>query len=150
MEVDAMLCNYAEAEGGKLYVSGAGISLMWVGAQPPHVVNFFVGAVVQVPYTATNQPHRVTVRLEELDGPSVLPWVPDGHPDTPPPVVLENEFNVGRPPGIDPGEAQSVPLAFGFVGLPLSTVGSYTVVVEIDGTEMRRLPFRVLVPPPGR
>jgi hypothetical protein len=41
-----------------------------------------------------------------------------------------------------------VPVAFGFQGMPMSTLGSYSFRVDIDGVEARRLPFRVAPQPP--
>ena len=37
------------------------------------------------------------------------------------------------------------PFAFQLTGLPMPHLGLHSVVVEIDGAEVRRLAFRVLV-----
>jgi len=140
-----MLCDHAEAAESKLFINGGAINLLWVAPQPPHVVTFAVAAVVQVPYNATNQAHTITVRLLDEDGNPVVPWVPEGVPDQPAPIQIEVTFNVGRPPVLTPGEAQALPFAFNLQGLPLSRLGLYSAVVELDGAEVRRLPFRLLV-----
>jgi hypothetical protein len=147
MEVDAILCNHAEAAENKLYVSGGGINIAWVPPEPPHLVHVALGGVVQVPYTATNQPHSLVVRLIDEDGQAVTPWTPEGS-DTPPPVEIQTGFNFGRPPQLPHGEDQAFPFAMKFQ-LAVPHVGAYAFVIEIDGTEMRRLHLRATVPPAG-
>lgn len=142
----ALLCDHAEAAEGKLFINGAGINVLWVQPQPPHTVSFSVGAIVHVPYTATNQAHVITVTVFDEDGQPVVPWVPDGAPDSPPPVKIEGQFNVGRPPMLPVGESQTLPFAFNLQGVPLPGLGMFSVTIDLDGTEMRRLPFRLMVP----
>ena len=125
MDVDAFLCDHAEVAEGKLFANGAGINICLVSMQPPHVVNLFLAAVVHVPYTATNQAHQLTVSIVDEDGQGMVPWVPEGA-GSPGPVVLETEFTVGRPPTLQPGESQPVPVAFGFQGMPVPALGSYS------------------------
>jgi hypothetical protein len=145
MEVDALLCNHAEVADGKLYVNGAGINMAFVGPQPPQMISVAVGLVVQVPYTATNQMHTVSLRLIDQDGSPVHPWVPPGvEPGGP--VALNLPFNLGRPPHLQPGETQSHPMSVGFQ-LPVPGLGLFLFMIEVDGTEVRRLPLRVMVPP---
>lgn len=146
MQVDAVLCDHAEIAEGKLFLNGGGINLLYVGPQAPYVINLFFAAVVHVPYTATNAQHTLTLRLLDDDGSAVVPWAPDGAQANGP-VVIETEFNVGRPPGLQAGQSQPVPVAFGFPGLPLSRLGGYVFVLEIDGAEERRLTARVLTQP---
>jgi uncharacterized protein DUF6941 len=151
MDVDAFLCDHAEVAEGKLFANGAGINICLVPPQPPHVVNLFLAAVVHVPYTATNEGHTLTVSIVDQDGHGMVPWVPEGAPP-PGPVVLETEFTVGRPPTLQPGESQPVPVAFGFQGMPVAALGSYSFRLDVDGVEARRLPFRVApqpLPPGG-
>jgi hypothetical protein len=149
VEINALLCDHAEASEGKLFINGGAVNLLFVQPQPPHVITIFVAMVVHVPYTATNQPHTVSVKLVDEDGSPVSPWVPDGVPPAPG-VEMMTQFNVGRPPLLPPGETQTVPLAFGLQGLPLSSTGSYEFVIEIDGNPEKRLPARVLVEPQQR
>src|SRR4051794_16884249 len=109
MEADVFLCNAAEAAEGKLYVNGAGINVCYVPAEPPHMINVALGAVIEVPYTATNQPHTLIVTLLDSDGNQVRPWTPDE--SEVPPVEVHIPFNLGRPPGLQPGDAQTMPVA---------------------------------------
>ena len=144
MDIDVLLCDHAETAEGKLFINGAGINLLWVTPDAPHVVNFGVAAVVHVPYTATNQPHRIRVTIVDEDGEPVVPWTPEGAPASGP-IEIQAEFNVGRPAQLVPGEAQDIPFAFQLMALPMPRLGPHAVVVEIDGETVRQLAFRVLV-----
>jgi hypothetical protein len=146
MEINALLCDHAESAEGKLFVNGGGVNLIYVQPQPPFVISIFVAVVVHVPYTATNHEHTVAVRLLDEDSHPISPWAPEGAPPQPP-VETVTTFNVGRPPGLPPGETQTLPLAFGLQGLPLSRLGTYVFAIEVDGSVETQLTARVLVDP---
>jgi len=147
MDVDAILCDHAEAAEGKLFINGGGISASLVQPQPPHTINLAVGVVIHVPYTETNMPHTVGIRLTDEDERPVHPWSPSESEQ--PPIQAVVPFNVGRPAQLPHGDTQPVALGMNFLGLPLANIGQYAFVVEVDGKEARRLPFRVNVLPPG-
>ena len=45
LSVQGMLCDYAEVSGGKLFVSGAGITQVGsLSANPPHPVSIALGS----------------------------------------------------------------------------------------------------------
>jgi len=148
MDADVILCNHAETAENKLYLTGGGISMCFVGPAPPHVITIALGAVIHVPYQMTNQPHTIMFSLVDEDGAPVAPFHADDLPELPP-VEVAVPFNVGRPPMIAVGDEQSVALAANFVNLPLSQPGLYSFAVEIDRKPLRSLPFRVSTPPPG-
>src|SRR5215472_1174778 len=142
MQIDAILCNHAEAVNNLLYISGGGISatLMPPSANPPYMVNLGIGIMVTVPWNLTNQQHEVEIQLVSEDGQQVL--VPSA-PGSTQPVHVRLAFNVGRPPTITIGDDQQVCLAANMPGLPLAALGKYESVVRVDGNNERRLPFRV-------
>lgn len=146
MEVDVVLCNFAEAADNKLYVSGGGVNLCFVQPEPPHVITLGLGIVIHVPYQLTNQSHTLGVELITEDGQTVVPFAPEGVEVTP--VSATIPFNVGRPSMVTVGDEQTVSLAMNLMQLPLREMGAYSIVVSIDGTEMRRQSFRVQVLPP--
>lgn len=148
MEIDVILCNHAETGENKLYLTGGGVNLCFIGPTPPHVISLGIGNVIHVPYQMTNQPHELKVRLVDEDGQSVRPFLPET-PDQAEPVEVRMPFNIGRPPMIAVGDEQTIAVAANFVNLPLEKPGLYTFIIEIDGVEMRRLPFRATTPPPG-
>jgi hypothetical protein len=142
MQIDAILCNHAEAVNNLLYISGGGISgtLVPPGSHPPYVVNIGIGILVTVPWNLSNQQHEAEIQLVAEDGQPVL--VPAA-PGSTQPVHLRLAFNVGRPPTMTIGDDQQVCLAANMPGLPLDALGKYEFIVRTDAHNERRLPFRV-------
>jgi hypothetical protein len=144
MEIDAILCDHAQAADGKLFISGGGIDRSFAGPDLPHMISLGLGAVVRVPYTATNQVHKFTVTIVDEDGQPVGPYSPDGIEQQP--VQVEIPFNLGRPPGMMPGMSQPWSVALNFQ-LPLGRLGQYHFVVGIDGSDEKRLPLLLTLAP---
>lgn len=152
MRADLMLADYAMVHQGKLFISGAGINVMTV--PPPaekYVVNFGIGLSVTIPWQATNQNHRLLVSLADSDGALVtlaqpMPGMSTPHEDV---GKIIASFNAGRAATMEVGEDSILPIAFQFSGLQLPHPGSYTLTVEIDGTEMAVTRFRVVTLQPG-
>jgi hypothetical protein len=145
MQVDAFLADSVVSAEGKLYVQGAGWNVLMTAQIPFRQSRIGVGIIVSVPYTATNQMHEFSIKLVDPDENSL----PIG--DAPPGVTLpdgkirelKGQFNIGRPPMVVPGDDQIIPIAVNLDGLEFTEPNQYSVVVSIDGTEMRRLPIRV-------
>ncbi len=146
MELEAFLADSVVAAEGKLYVQGAGWNIINVPQLPYRLARCGIGLIVRIPYTATNQPHKFELFLRDADG-NELPLG-----DAPPGVEapdgkihrLGGEFNVGRPPVIEPGDEQLVALAINIDGLLFERSDRYEFVVELDGTDVKRLSFRIL------
>jgi hypothetical protein len=145
MEVDAFVADSIVASEGKLYVQGAGWNIIHVANFPVRHARLGIGVLIHVPYTATNQMHKLDVRVEDSDG--ALVSLGEGPPneDNPDGKIyrLGGEFNVGRPPLLPAGDDQVVPLAINVDGLIFHKPDMYRVVVAVDGTDMRSLPIRV-------
>jgi hypothetical protein len=131
------LANHAEAVNGLLYLSGAG----WTDHSRPAPTeemrvssHFGIGVSVLVPWTETNSPHALTVRVETEDGDVILD--------------ATGNIEVPRPLGIPPGSDQRAVLAVN-VDLHFEESGGYRVLAEL--AEQRKVvSFRVHdVPPPG-
>ena len=99
-----------------------------------------------LPYTATNQAHKLTITLVDEDGNAVSPYVPEGMPD-PGPIRGEVSFNLGRPSGVAAGEAQPYCVGANF-NLGLRQLGGYTFELAIDGTKVKELNLRAAAAPP--
>ena len=142
MQIDAILCNHAEAVNNLLYISGGGISATLVppGTNPPYIVNLGIGIIVTVPWNLTDQQYEVEIQLVTEDGQPVLVPLSPGSTQ---PVQIRLAFYVGRPPTITIGDDQQVCLAANMPGLPFAALGKYEFIVRIDGNNERRLPFRV-------
>jgi hypothetical protein len=154
LSAKAMLCDFAEVTGGKLFVSGAGINLVTSAAsEPPHPVNVALAVLVQIPWTATNQEHRLTVELvsdkdTRPERVSINDQIPAGDPESNKGLVIAL-FNVGRSPVMQAGEQTLMPVALPMFGLPLPQLGSYFFSISLDGTEVDRVSFRMVGMLPG-
>ncbi|MBI4729723.1 MAG: hypothetical protein HY775_09535 [Acidobacteria bacterium] len=141
IEVDAFLADSVVAAEGKLFVQGLGWNIINAQRTPTRHDRIGVGILIRVPYTATNQPHKFELRLENADG--IRLSIGDNPMGQGKIQGLGGEFNVGRPPTINPGDEQIVPFAVNINNLPFEQAGSYRFVVSVDGVDGKELPFRV-------
>ncbi|MFE9604770.1 DUF6941 family protein [Streptomyces hokutonensis] len=146
MEATIFICDYAQVNNNKLYVTGAAINLLASPTvEPPHPINVWAAALVTLPWQAHNQPHRLVISLLDEDGQKVPLTVPD--PNYQLPADQEGsvvaQFNAGRSAFMQPGDDTLMPLA-----IPLSVqvpdLGGYKVSLEIDGTELASARFRLI------
>jgi hypothetical protein len=145
MEIDAFLCDSIASAEGKLYAQGAGWNTIFAQSFPARHSRVGIGVLIRVPYTATNQPHRFEVRLEDSDGHQVaIVAAPPGVPSEDGKLyAIGGEFNVGRPPLLPPGEEQMVPLAMNIDGIEFDHPDAYAFVISIDGSPIERLQLRL-------
>ena len=117
-----MLADSAQVADGKLYVLGGGWTV--TGPQPA----FAIAGIIEVPWDLANKPHAMRLELIDLDGNAVVPLGADE------PVVIEGQFEVGRPPGVRTGAAMPFPFAFTFgAGIPVPTGGHFEWRMTLDG-----------------
>ena len=135
MDATVLLCDYAEAVNGKLYVMGGGWNVAFSGGQP---MNAALAILVIVPWDQTNQKHELRVELVDGDGAVVEVQGRD--------VRFTGEFELGRPPGIKPGTSLNAPFAWNLQGLQLE-LGSYEWKLWIDGEPVESRAFQVLSRP---
>lgn len=145
MQVNAFLADSAEAVEGKIYALGIGWNTIHARAFPVIHPRVAIGVIIHVPYTATNQMHRITLHLQTQDQVRVpLGERPSADGEGLDVVgELSGQFNVGRPPLLPPGDEQVVALAMTINGLRFTKPDLYSWVISIDGAEVRRLPMRV-------
>lgn len=151
MHANAMLCDFAQVNGGKLYVTGACINLVTVATpEPPYPVGVWLAALITIPWTQTNQPHKLRVAVQDADA-NVIPIaepLADGSSAPEDHGAILARFTAGRSPIMVAGEDTLMPVA-----LPIAPavphLGSFSVVIHIDGSEVNRLPLRVASPSEG-
>ncbi|MCJ7745899.1 MAG: hypothetical protein MUP40_06390 [Actinobacteria bacterium] len=131
MEATILLCDYAEAVNGKLYVMGGG----WTNC-PPGIRSMSVAVRALVPWLETNTKHKFNLMLQNENGNTVTLGEP------PKEVKGEGEFEVGRPPGIVEGTELPVSVVLTFNGLPLEPEKGYRWQLEINGEPAGRASFR--------
>ena len=125
----------AQAVNGKLYILGGGFDRINMPTQP-FEFRFELALLIEVPWTATNEPYQLVVELLDADG------QPVGY-------RAEVEMETGRPPGSRRGASFTVPLALPvFAEFP--GPGRYTLRGSINGIEQeQRVSIEAIAPPPG-
>lgn len=145
LEVDAFLADSVVVAEGKLYVQGAGWDTLVAGTFPVKHPRLGIGVLMRVPWTATNQMHKFSVRIVDQDENKIILG------DAPPGSGIEDgkvreivgQFNLGRPPFLTIGDSQMVPIALNIDGLEFAEANTYSVVISVDDVDLRRLPIRV-------
>ena len=85
MDAKVLLCDFAEVSGGKLFITGAGISLLASGAPAaPFPVNISLAVLVSILWTETDAQHVMTIELvSEVSGGqqrvALSDQLPEGH-----------------------------------------------------------------------
>lgn len=143
MELAALLCNHAEVQNNRLYVLGGGIdqSVIPAGQPGPWSVSLSLGLVIDVSWAETNRDHAVRIALLDADGNPVEVKTNSTDPQA---FSIDLRFNLGRPSQLEAGTSQNVALAVNVPILAFDKLGSYTFAVSIDGTTLRRLPYRLV------
>ncbi|MGI8333497.1 DUF6941 family protein [Actinomadura scrupuli] len=143
--VDVILCDSAATADGKLFLQGGGWNSISAPTFPFVQSRIGLGIIVGIPYTATNENHSFELRLLHEDG-EPLSLAPAGAPEALKEQMtqLTGKFNMGRPPTLQPGDAQPMPLAMNFDQVLFPAPGKYTFELSIDGSERGNYAFRVL------
>lgn len=149
MEIDAFLADSVDTVNGKIYAHGAGWNVLYAHRIPTAHPRIGIGMLIRVPYTATDQPHELQIRLEDADGRPIALGRDGPDPDAVR-FGLTASFSVGRPPDLIPGDEQIVPLSVNLDGLVFEQATSYRFVLSIDGHDRKRIPVRVVHRPLGR
>jgi uncharacterized protein DUF6941 len=129
-----LLADYAQVADGKLTIVGGGWSV--TGPMP---VPFAIAVLFEVPWDRANVKHRFRLDLVDADGHVVFAPTEEGEE----PVVIEGEFEAGRPPGMKPGTPLDVPIAINLPGPPVQPGGRFEwrLTVNGEGDTDWRLPF---------
>jgi len=133
-----LVADHAEAVGGKLYVTGGCWNSLTVAQLPAVHSHLTIAAALHVPWRATNQPHSLHLDLVDEDGASRLP------------APIEAALEAGRPPGMRSGDEAIIVMALNIDALKIEHAGLHSFVLSIDGTELGRIGFKVLVAGPSR
>lgn len=138
-----LLCDGAQAVGGKLYIMGGGWSIVHrlEGMPPPHMA---LAIRLEIPWSRANQRMELLIKLLNDGGEPVED--PEGNP-----VQIQGEVEAGRPPGLPEGTSIDIPMAAEVGGIPLDP-GGYVWQMEVAGAVVARQPLRVMPAsaiPPG-
>ncbi len=124
-----MLADGAQAVNGKLYILGGGFDHINMPSVPfQH--RFDLAMLIDVPWTATNEPHHLVIELLDADN------NPSGY-------RAEATLEAGRPPGMRRGTSFVVPLAIPVVA-NFEAPGRYALRGSINGEERHRVAIEVV------
>lgn len=141
-----LLADAAEAVNGKLYILGGGWSVTGPGPVP-----FAIAIKVEVPWDQANMQHNLRLELVDSDGHPVM--VAQEQEQEPRPLVINGDFEVGRPPGLPRGTPLDSVLAISFPsGLPLEagTRFEWRLAINGEGRQDWRVTFTTRPAPPGQ
>jgi hypothetical protein len=130
-----LLCDDAQAVGGKLYILGGGWSIL-TKVQPR--VNMSLAVKLAVPWSRANERIHLVAALITDQGEEVTL-------DDDEPVRAEGDLEIGRPPGLRHGTPLDATFVLDFEGLDLD-VGGYVWEFKVDGHLAARTPFQVVQP----
>jgi hypothetical protein len=130
-----VLADATAAENGKHYIHGGGWDRIFAATFPVIHSSLSVALQLRVPWHDTNQRHELELDVVDADGQSILPT---------PPGLPRGTVTVGRPPDLEEGDDQNLPLVFTITQLRFERAGTYAVLVRIDGMEAARSAFRVV------
>lgn len=128
VEIDfVILGDYAQAQGGKLTVVGAGWNVVQ-GQQYPTPLPFGLGIAFLIPWSLTNRSHHFDFVIKKSEGAQLAGGGGD--------------FEIGRDAGIPAGMTQRVTI--GLAGaLQLNEPGTYEIIVTTGDTS-KRITFEAL------
>lgn len=125
-----ILADAAEVVNNKLYLLGGGWDRLTVHSGFPVFQYCAVAAAVVVPWDDTEKTHNFALEVYDEDGKLLQ--------------SQEAEFEVGRPPGVQPGREQRWQFAGDFE-LVLEKPGRHRVVARCNGELKSRQEFEVIV-----
>ena len=129
-DITVMLCDYAEAVQGKLYIAGGG----WSELRGSGPADLALAVKLALPWTDADRPVPLEASLLTEDGHEVEAG---GEP-----VRFSAEVQASRSPDLPPGTPLDVAVAVRFSHLVL-TPGGYRFEVSVDGHLAATVPFRV-------
>jgi hypothetical protein len=119
-----LLCDSAQVAEQKLYILGAGWSI--VGPDPAPTA---IAMKIDVAWNETGSPHHMVLFLEDADGRPFMVETPEGmHP-----VEVRTDFEVPRPVGVPEGTPADFSWVITIMPLPLTPGSRYIWRLTIDG-----------------
>lgn len=126
----AMLADAAQVTAGKLYVLGGAFDMITAKSFPVVYRSLAVVLVAEVGPGDRNRDLPLRIVLLDEDG------VEMG-------IESQGNLRVGAPSSLPAGASTVVPLVGAFGNVRFPKPGGYVFVVEHEGTELARIPFRV-------
>jgi hypothetical protein len=139
IEATMLLCDFAEAVNGKLYIVGGGWSML-TKVRP--TANMSLAVKLSVPWSRANERMHVEAALITDQGEPVTVVADDGEDR---PILAGGDIELGRPPGLRHGTPLDATFAMNFEGLNLEA-GGYVWELRVGSDVAAHVPFQVVVP----
>jgi len=131
IDATLLLCDAAQVTpDGKLHALGIG----WTHTASPVTAPSAVAFILHVPWGETNRKIKWTLDLLDADG---KPVVLQTGPESATAIRMEQEIEVGRPPGTKPGSSINAPFAMMISPMPLGPDRSFVWVLRAGDREWR-------------
>ncbi len=138
MEVEwLILADSAQVVGNKLYLLGGGWDVLTVNSGFPLDQRCALAMAVKVPWNETNRKKTFEIEVMGEDPATEQPKAI---------LKVGGQFEIGRPPGIPPGQDQRVQIAME-TNVRIEYPGTKLIVARIEGEEMKRTFFNVVAGP---
>ena len=126
----ALLADFVRVEGGTAHLVAAGIDTVYSETVP---VGQNLGLLARLTFTKEDgsKAHKVEILFRD--------------PQNNPLVRLEAQVTVARPKDLPRGWPTGVFIGRNF-GVPLPAYGIYSLVISVDGHELKSIPLRVAKP----
>ena len=144
--VNAFLCDSVANADQKLWVQGAGWTVLGAYEYPLRQPRLGVAVVAHVPWELTPMTHHFELRLERADGTQVFLGQRPAGPVAPGAGRMVVSMEVNRPDFIVPGDEQPVCISYVIDGAMLPTPDRYRFVLAVDGVDSKTLWFRAVGP----
>lgn len=125
-----MLADSAQVSAGKLFVLGGAFDTINARTFPAAVRSLSVVLVAEVFPADRNRDLPIAIRLFDEDGTGLG-------------VESRGMMRVGAPSTLPAGASSLVPLVTSFLGLRFAKPGGYVFIIDHEGEELGRIPFRV-------
>ncbi len=126
----AMLADSAQVAGGKLFVLGGAFDTVHARAFPALVRSLCVVLVTEVEPAERERDLAIAIHLLDEDGGRLG-------------VESKGVMRVQAASSLPAGASSLVPLVASFVGVRFPKAGGYVFIIEHEGRELGRIPFRV-------
>lgn len=130
----AMLADAAQVQSGKLFVLGGGFDTISVRSVPATHRSLSLAMVAEVAPEDRQRDLDLSITLVDEDGAEVG-------------VAATGRLRVGTPPNLPPGASSIVPIVSPFHNITFSEAKGYSFLVSLNGQELARIKFRVVLIP---
>jgi hypothetical protein len=132
------LCDHASVPpDGKIYIHGAGVHQLFVPQIPGPLRTLFLVVRLSIPWHMLGEPHTVNIRALDLDRQPIGPTDP----------LITTPFELGKPPGLRPGDESAINICAELSGLPVQQAMTVHFHLLVDEDSVGTLPLKVMQMP---